>query len=218
MCQETENDCYIFPCFDEASHFLSILIPFAVLNSKYFDNDIFRQLCRNEFLQLKRELEINDVVPAIWTPIMQTSKKLLSALKHGDIQISEARKLFGSKEKSDNINAIQKLESAFSVINYLGWMKLSQTLQSNNGNIEKAIASYGNLQKQVWIDQIADRINKWSSVDKLTDSADCVLNILVGLKIELLEEDQETLELFSSMVLFNLYMHNAKHFLIKLVA
>ena len=197
-----ENDCYVFPCFDEANHFLSILIPFAVLNSKYFDNDIFRQLW-SEFL--RKDIKINEIVPQIWNPVMEASEKMLSSLEVGEIQISEARKLFGSKEKSDNINAIQKLVSAFAVINYycsLGWMKLSQILKSDSNNIEKAIASYhsNNHHKHDWIDDIADRINRWSSVDKLIDSADCVLNVVEGLDIELNEDEHGRLEQFSSKV------------------
>ena len=204
LCQVTKDDSYTFPCFEEVDQFIHILIPFSVLNSKYFDNDIFRQSW-SEFFHARKSLQIEDIVPHIWIPALQRCRNILLTLENENMTISESRKTFGSKETTDNVVAIWRLQSAISVVENLGWAELSQSIQSEGSNsicIEEVMSSYSTklVQKPKWIDCVANKMNEWSSVDKLTDSADVVLKVVQGLEIAIPEKEQETLELFSSMV------------------
>ena len=213
LCQQVEDDSYVFPCFDEARKFVPILIPFAVLISKCFDNDIFRHFWK-QFLQQRREIEVDEIIPQIWTPTIDSCIDILWTLEHEHITISEAKRMFGSKERSDNEHSIQKLVSAFKVIDALGWTELRKNLPTNNSSIESVISSHdaSHAQKPHWIPSISKKINEWSSVDKLMDSADFVCKVIEGLEITLLENEQEMLQIFSSMVCSLFYAHVVANF------
>lgn len=198
LCEEHEKDEYTFPCFDEVNQFVSILIPFAILNSKRFRNDIFHQFWNN-FLKSNKGLPADEIVNGIWKPAVNECSNILLLLENGHITIFEARKVFGSKEKTDNVTAIQKLHCAFLAFDTISWSELAQSTDIND--IERIISSKANnLNHLQWIERTTSIISEWSGVDKLSDVADSVLSILEGLEITLPEKDIVNLEAFSSKV------------------
>ena len=204
-----DEQSLVFPKFPEAKSITSILVPFAILTSDKLRNDIcyckWQELCKN----IDDASSINDIYKNVWCPLHIYCSDLIDSLQSENVTLARLGELFGSGESADTEQTINRLYSA--VLKCRSLIIKDTTLLANKVLQSKCdfVSTADNLVEIVsipsdidfyWIKELAQKIDQWSSLDRLTIEADMFINTLTAFGIS-----GSSFTLFSKLVGILLY-------------
>ena len=181
LCLWQQSEFHL-PCFMELTPLFPMLIPFAVMNSKQLENDLFYCNWQTVSQNLTKDSDIDEIFSDLWEPVFHFCINLVQKLKNGDITIKEAGNLFANKDVVDNqknirhLNrAVQKCQSKQSS----DWEKLADICYKKEDLINELVNSIScETEDHLWIHSITKKIKEWCTVRKLSPIADLMLEIL----------------------------------------
>ena len=183
-----------------------MLIPFAIMNSEEYKNDIF--VCKwRDALKANKGIVGSEVPSLIWEPVFSDCTQLLYDLEHEEVTISKAVALFEKMDKGGIEQSIKKMASGVktcAIILKLGWKNLALKLVSKTSKIQIDTISKAMTTQTVkpdWITQVASKIDDWCCVQRLSEMADTMIEIVEDLDSSTLE--MKYLNMFSSQVKYN---------------
>ena len=204
LCFQLEDDSYSIPRCSEIDSFLPLLIPFAIMNSNFFMNDIFACKWHN-FLTSNKGISGTEIQTKVWEPVFAECIELIHNLEHEKISIGEAKKIFGEKEKCEIQQSIKCLLLGIRTCEHtfeLGLKNVAVQLSNQNTEVhaDEIAKTFAIETTADWIHDITNKISEWCCVQGLSEIADTLMQILENLNLILV--DIKHLESFTSQVNF----------------
>ena len=202
LCQ-LDSDKWVFPCFGADAPPTDMVVQYAVIKSSAHWNDLFHKDWQTS-ADIDTNTNISDVYHNIWLPKFTSYKNLVEKLRNRTITLNEMQSLFGGSEQSENEINIKNLVTAVSKctlkeVSDIEW--LARHISGNNDDsISDRIANILPSQQDDmrWISHLADEIEQWSSLQKLSLIPDMLLDTLQNLDVK--RSMYKEIELFSSEV------------------
>ena len=186
LCLWHQSELHL-PCFTELTPLFPMLIPFAVMNSKQLENDLFYCNWQAVSQNLTKDSAIDEIFSDLWEPVFHFCINLVQKLRRGDITIKEAGNLFANKDVVDNIKNIRHLDTAVRKCQSKEsseWGKLANICYKKDVIKELANSIPCEIDDRLWIPNITQKIKEWCTVRKLSPIADLMLEVLNNFKTE----------------------------------
>ena len=202
LCVRLEDDSYSLPHCYKIDPFIPLLIPFAIINSTEFINDIFA--CKwHGALNTMRGIVETEIPTNVWKPIFAECIQLMHNLEHEKLSIGDASFFFAGKEKSEIHQSIKRLLLGIKMCEHVSVLGLKNVaVHLNNQNpelhVDKITKTYLVETTPDWVHGITKKISEWCCVQSLCEMADTLMQILENFTS--LPKEIEYLELFTSQV------------------
>lgn len=208
LCVQDSEKSWKFSLFDEASSVMQLLIPFAIMTSDKFNNDIFHQRCKEQVKQLNVTntwSEISDAIEAVF----DYCSHILEKLKDLSVTLYEVDTLFATSKCTLSTSGvifqeISKLDNALSFSQEQTQLLAAAntfSLQSDPCITSSILASMsigksGNS-STTQIENIATVINSWRGLAPLLLEAKNFADVLKDFGVDAIAND---VLLFSNIV------------------
>ena len=198
-----------FPCLKEAKPLNKLLIPYTVMTSRMYSNNIFhirwRKVSKESQAQLASiVLQHDDAVDVskavevindhVLCPAFTHCTQLINDLRNEIIQFGAMEDLFAPLEEGTIKMTIERLSQATAICSSVSMKSLQDWVLHNPENVfepddfikELAFETLAADDKSTWINATAKRIEWWVSMQDLEGAANIILNVLkfMGIQVE----------------------------------
>lgn len=192
LCVENGEQSWDYPVLNEAAAISTMLVPFAILSSDEFKNDIFYCQWKDLIRKLDNTMTWFDIYNTLWVPVLDYCTDLLQKLEHQCITLYEVDMLLkgqGAIVIAESISRLANGVHLYAVpVNFLQLAQEFASPKLHNISISSLIAraaiksTKGCLTN--WVEAVAANIFKWSNLSPVFKEAKLFASSLASFNID----------------------------------
>ena len=187
LCFACGKNVWQFPVFNEANVLVPMLIPFAVMTSEMYRNDIFYHTWNKQINLYLITLSFSDLYEFVWSPSIEYCTEVLEKLQTSSISVGEVGVLFKGQEHVKIKDTITRFASAMNIIQSpIDVSKLVHLFCQTN-SLSAVIDKTSKRCKTDWIDQLAKAVELWNDISPLKVQAAALKDTLSAFNIKSVE-------------------------------
>ena len=203
LCTET-NEGLSFPCLSEAKPLNDLLIPYAIMTSAIYSNDIFHvkwgEVTTECQTQLASSVSTTDNGEAVsqcteviyehaWLPAFSHCNQLIEGLQNETIQFGDVEDQFKHLEEGTIKMTIERLNQAITVSSNVSMKTLEAWVLKHSiemftvDDFIKGVAMHIDV-TCTWIHKASKAIECWLSMQDLRNTATSILGVLKAMGVQ----------------------------------
>ena len=189
LCFACGKNVWQFPVFNEANVLVPMLIPFAVMTSEIYRNDIFYHTWNKQINLHSIALSFSDLYEFVWSPSIEYCTEVLEKLQTSSISVGEVGVLFKGQEHVKIKDTITRFASALNIIQSpIDVPKLANHFcKTTSLSAVMDEVTSKRCKTDCWIGQLAKDVELWNDISPLKVQAAALQDILSAFNINSVE-------------------------------